>query len=201
MIKELNVLISGVGGQGVILMSELLGNSAVKDGLRVRGSEVLGMAVRGGSVFSSIRMGSDVYGPLPPLGKCDILVALEPSEALRNITFLSKSSVVILNTAMVVPFTVSLGQSKYPPLEAMVEKLGKTSSKIIGLDATQLAREAGNLLTTNIVMMGALFGTEQLPIKIETVKESIEERFPAKVVPVNFKAFDLGYQACQEALQ
>ncbi|MBL7124681.1 MAG: indolepyruvate ferredoxin oxidoreductase subunit beta [Dehalococcoidales bacterium] len=201
MIKEFNVLISGVGGQGVILMSELLGNAAVKDGLRVRGSEVLGMAVRGGSVFSSIRMGSDVYGPLPPLGKCDIIVALEPSEALQNITFLSKSSVVILNTAIVIPFTVSLGQSKYPSLEAMLEKLGKASSKIIKLDASQLAREAGNLLTTNIVMLGALFGTNQLPIKIETVKESIEDRFPAKVIPVNFKAFDLGYQACQEALK
>ena len=201
MIKEFNVLIAGVGGQGVILMSELLGNAAVKDGLRVRGSEVLGMAVRGGSVFSSIRMGSEVYGPLPPLGKCDIIVALEPSEALQNITFLSKSSMVILNTAIVIPFTVSLGQSKYPSLEAMLEKLGKASSKIIKLDASQLAREAGNLLTTNIVMLGALFGTNQLPIKIETVKESIEERFPTKVIPVNFKAFDLGYQACQEALK
>lgn len=201
MIKELNVLISGVGGQGVILMSELLGNSAVRDGLKVRGSEVLGMAVRGGSVFSSIRMGSDVYGPLPPLGKCDILVTMEPSEALRNVTFLSKSSVVILNTSIVIPFTVTLGQSKYPSLEAILEKLRKVSSKIIKLDATQLAREAGNLQTTNIVLLGALFGTGRLPIKIETAKEAIEERLPAKVVPVNFKAFDLGYETCQKALK
>ncbi|MDH5696543.1 MAG: indolepyruvate ferredoxin oxidoreductase subunit beta [Dehalococcoidia bacterium] len=201
MIKEFNILITGVGGQGVILMSELLGNSAVKDGLRIRGSEVLGMAVRGGPVFSSIRMGSEVYGPLPPLGKCDIMVSLELSEALRNITFLSKSSLVILNTAILVPFTVSLGQSKYPSLEVILEKLNKASSQTIKLDANQLAKEAGNLLTANIVMLGALFGTEQLPIKVETVKESIEERFPAKVVPVNFKAFDLGYKVCQQAFK
>jgi indolepyruvate ferredoxin oxidoreductase beta subunit len=113
-------------------------------------------------------MGSDVYGPLPPLGKCDILVTMEPSEALRNVTFLSKSSVVILNTSIVIPFTVTLGQSKYPSLEAILEKLRKVSSKIIDLDATQLAREAGNLQTTNIVLLGALFGTGRLPIKIET---------------------------------
>ena len=201
MIKELNILITGVGGQGIILMSELLGNSAVKDGLRIRGSEVLGMAVRGGSVTSNIRIGDEVYGPLIPMGKCDIMVSLESSEALRNITFLSKSSSVILNTAIIVPFTVSLGQSKYPSLEVILEKLNKASSQTIKLDANQLAREAGNLLTANIVMLGALFGTERLPIKVETVKESIEERFPAKVVPVNFKAFDLGYEACRQAVK
>ena len=201
MIKELNILITGVGGQGIILMSELLGNSAVKDGLRIRGSEVLGMAVRGGSVTSNIRIGDEVYGPLIPMGKCDIMVSLESSEALRNIAFLSKSSSVILNTAVIFPFTVSLGQSKYPSLEVILEKLNKASSQTIKLDANQLAREAGNLLTANIVMLGALFGTERLPIKVETVKESIEERFPAKVVPVNFKAFDLGYEACQQAFK
>lgn len=201
MIKELNILISGVGGQGVILMSELLGNSAVKDGVRIRGSELLGMAVRGGSVFSTIRMGSDVYGPLTPLGKCHILVGMEPSEALRNITYLSKSSLVILNTAIIVPFTVPLGQSKYPSLEVVQEKLESASSKIVKLDANQIARGVGNLLTANIVMLGALFGTQQLPIKIETIKESITERFPDKLVPVNIKAFDLGYRTCQQALK
>ena len=201
MIKEVNILITGVGGQGVILMSELLGNSAVKDGLRIRGSEVLGMAVRGGSVTSIIRIGDEVYGPLIPMGKGDILIGMEPSEALRNIAYLSKSSLVILNTAIIFPFTVSLGQSQYPSLEVIADKLNRASSQIIRLDANHLASEAGSLLTANIVMLGALFGTERLPIKIETVKESIKQRFPAKVAPVNFKAFDLGYQACQQALK
>ncbi|GAH36815.1 unnamed protein product, partial [marine sediment metagenome] len=107
MIKEFNILITGVGGQGVILMSELLGKAAVEEGLKIRGSEILGMAVRGGSVTSIIRIGDEVYGPLIPLGKCDTLIGMEPSEALRNITYLSKSSLVILNTAAIVPFTVS----------------------------------------------------------------------------------------------
>jgi len=123
MVKEFNILITGVGGQGVILMSELLGKAAVADGLRVRGSEILGMAVRGGSVTSVIRIGDEVYGPLIPAGKCNSLLEMEPSEALRNIAYLSKSS-----------------------------------------------------------------------------KETIQARFPAKVAPVNIKAFDLGYEACRQAL-
>jgi indolepyruvate ferredoxin oxidoreductase beta subunit len=201
MVKEFNILITGVGGQGVILMSELLGKSAVEEGLRVRGSEILGMAVRGGSVTSSIRLGDEVYGPLIPMGKCDALVGMEPSEALRNITYLSKSSLVIVNIVITLPFTVSLGTSKYPSLEEILEKLFNASGRVIKLDATQIAQQAGSLLTTNIVMLGALFGTGKLPISIETIKETIRARFPAKTAPVNIKAFDLGYQACQQALK
>ncbi|HUT96729.1 MAG TPA: indolepyruvate ferredoxin oxidoreductase subunit beta [Dehalococcoidales bacterium] len=201
MIKEFNVLITGVGGQGVILMSELLGEAAVKDRLKVRGSEILGMAVRGGSVTSAIRLGEDVYGPLIPTSKCSALVGMEPSEALRNITCLSKSSLVILNTAVTVPFTVPLGQSSYPSLEEILEKLNKAAERVIQLDATKLAQEAGSLLTTNVVMLGALFGTERLPIKVATIKETVEERFPAKLAPVNTKAFDLGYETCRQALK
>jgi len=200
MVKEFNILITGVGGQGVILMSELLGKAAVADGLRVRGSEILGMAVRGGSVTSAIRIGDDVYGPLIPTGKCNALVGMEPSEALRNIAYLSKSSLVLINTAVTIPFTVSIGESTYPSLEEMLRQLGKASDRIIQLEAAQLAQEAGSRLATNIVMLGALFGTEQLPIKITTIKETIEARFPAKVAPLNIKAFDLGYEACRQAL-
>jgi indolepyruvate ferredoxin oxidoreductase beta subunit len=201
MTKEFNVLITGVGGQGVILMSELLGGAAVKDKLKVRGSEILGMAVRGGSVISAIRLGEDVYGPLIPDGKCSALVGMEPSEALRNITCLSRSSLVIVNTATTVPFTVPLGQSSYPSLEVILEKLNKAAERVVTLDAAKMALEAGSLLTTNIVMLGALFGTERLPIKLGTIKETIEERFPAKVAPVNVKAFDLGYDRCRTALK
>ena len=201
MVNDFNILITGVGGQGVILMSELLGKSAVKDGLKVRGSEILGMAVRGGSVTSVIRLGENVYGPLIPIGSCDVLIGMEPSEALRNITYLSKSSVVIINIAVTIPFTVAIGESKYPSLEEIVSNLSDVSANVIKLDAAQLAQEAGNLLTTNIVMLGALFGTNKLPINLETIKEAISIYFPAKTAPMNIKAFDLGYRAYQKALQ
>ena len=201
MVKEFNILITGVGGQGVILISELLGRAAVTDKLRVRGSEILGMAVRGGSVTSAIRIGEDVYGPLIPTGKCNALVGMEPSEALRNIACLSKSSIVLVNTAITAPFTVFIGKSKYPSPEEILSQLGKASSRIVQLDAAKTAQDAGSRLATNIVMLGALFGTEQLPIKIETIKETIRERFPAKLAPVNIRAFDLGYETCRQAVK
>lgn len=201
MVKEFNIVIAGVGGQGVILMSELLGNAAVKDGLNVRGSEVLGMAVRGGSVSSTIRIGDGVSAPLVPAGKADVLVGIEPVEALRNIAYLWQSSLVILNTEKVVPFTVALGQSAYPKMETIIEKLGRASDRVIQLSAVQIAREAGSILSANIVMLGALFGIGKLPIKIETIKEQIRSRFSARLAPVNIRAFDLGYRACQKALK
>ena len=194
MVKEFNIVIAGVGGQGVILMSELLGSAAVKDGINVRGSEVLGMAVRGGSVSSTIRLGSEVFGPLTPAGKCHILVAMEPVEALRNISYLSSSSLVILNTVAIVPFTVALGESGYPSLETITQKLTDACDRVIPLNAVQVAEEAGSRLAANIVLLGALFGTGRLPIKVATVKAEIQGRFSARLAPINIKAFDLGYQ-------
>jgi len=198
--KELEVIICGVGGQGVVLMSELLGNAAVRDGIAVKGSEVLGMAQRGGSVFSNLRLGSGIYAPLTPEGKCDVMVAVEPSEALRNIQYLSKSSIVVLNTREVKPFTVFLGSSGYPALEEILDKLNRASERVIALDAARLAREAGNLQTTNVVMLGALFGTGLVPIKVETAREVVKARVPAKAIDVNLKAFDLGYEEVQKNL-
>jgi len=201
MVKEFNVLITGVGGQGVILMSELLGRAATKDDLSVRGSETLGMAVRGGSVISSIRIGSEVFGPLIPTGKCNLLIGMEPAEALRNIACLSPSSLVILNLSKIVPFTVFLGKSKYPGLDEILGKLNMVSSRIIKLDATQLAEEAGNPITANIVMLGGAFGSGQMPVKTDTIRAVIQSQFPTKIAPMNIKAFDLGYHACQQAIK
>ena len=199
-VKELNIIIAGVGGQGVILMSEVLGNSAVQDGLKVRGSEVLGMAQRGGSVFSNIRLGEDVFSPMTPDGKCDLLVALEPSEALRNIQFLNKTSIVIMNIRKVIPATVSMGKSTYPEIDLIKARLETVAGKVIGLDAVEMADKAGNRQTSNVVMLGALFGTGKMPISIETVKGSIKERVPAKAVDVNMKAFDIGFEAIKKSL-
>lgn len=199
--KALEVIICGVGGQGVVLMSELLGTAAVKGGIGVKGSEVLGMAQRGGSVFSNLRLGDDIYSPLTTEGTCDILLAVEPSEAIRNIQYLSRSSIVILNTTKVLPFTVFLGQSGYPEIEAILEKLNSVSEKVIALDASKIAREAGNIQTTNVVMMGALFGTDLLPIPVEIAKEVVKNRVPSKVIDANLKAFDMGYQEVQQQLK
>ena len=192
-VKELNIIICGVGGQGVVLMSELLGHSVVRDELSIRGSEVLGMAQRGGSVVSNIRIGSELHAPLIPDGRCDIMIALEPSEALRNIKYLSESSLVILNTRKIVPFTVSIDKSVYPELEIVIKKLNKATNNVITMDASQIAEEAGSLLSTNIAMLGALFGSGRISVELETVKAVIKEKLPAGTILANMKAFDLGY--------
>jgi indolepyruvate ferredoxin oxidoreductase beta subunit len=201
MTKEFNVVIAGVGGQGVILMSELLGNAAVADGINVRGSEVLGMAVRGGSVSSTIRLGDEALAPLAPTGKADVLVGMEPAETLRNINNVSESSLIILNTEKVIPFTVSSLGSTYPELETILEYLGRATNNVIQINATGIAAEAGSTQSANVVMLGALFGQGQLPIKVETVKDEIRARFSEKLAPVNIKAFDLGYEFCRNALK
>ncbi|MGD9143526.1 MAG: indolepyruvate ferredoxin oxidoreductase subunit beta [Dehalococcoidia bacterium] len=199
--RALEVVICGVGGQGVVLMSELLGAAAVKGGIGVKGSEVLGMAQRGGSVFSNLRLGDDIYSPLSTEGTCDVLLAVEPSEAIRNIQFLSKSSIVILNTTRVLPFTVFLGQSSYPEIDDILENLNKVSKQVIALDASKIAAEAGNIQTTNVVMMGALFGTELLPVSVDIAKEVVKNRVPAKAIDANLKAFDMGYEEVQKQLK
>jgi indolepyruvate ferredoxin oxidoreductase beta subunit len=197
--REFNLLVAGVGGQGVIVMSELLGQAAVDDGFKVRGSEVLGMAVRGGPVMSAIRIGSDVFGPLIPAGRADLLVGMEPSEALRNSGYLAPGGAVIVNTRCTIPFTVSLGQSTYAPLDEILARLREHAKRVVVLDAGTIAEEAGNLLTANIVMLGAAFGTGLVPIREATIRATLGRHFPDKLVPVNVRAFELGYRHCQEA--
>jgi indolepyruvate ferredoxin oxidoreductase beta subunit len=198
--KEINIIICGVGGQGVVLVSELLGNAAVRGKVAVKGSEVLGMAQRGGSVFSNLRLGGEVIAPMTPEGKCDVLIAVEPSEALRNIQYLARNSVVVLNTTTVLPYTVYLGKSGYPKQDEIIKQLKEVTDRIITLDATSLAKEAGSLQAANVVMLGALFGTGLMPVPDECAKEAILGRFKAKVGEINIKAFDLGYNYVKKAL-
>jgi len=194
MVREFSIVIAGIGGQGTILMAEILGEAATVEGLKARGSEILGMAVRGGPVSSIIRVGSEVYGPLIPEGKGDILVGLEPAEALRNITYLSTNGTAIINTRPIVPYTVSLGIAKYPPIENVLERLGVNSRNVIALDATKLAKEAGTPAATNMIMLGVLAGTGKLPMGNKTLKKIIKARFSREMARINIKAFDLGFE-------
>ena len=198
--NEINIIICGTGGQGVVLVSELLGNAAVNGGVAVKGSEVLGMAQRGGSVFSNLRLGGDVIAPMTPEGKVDVLVAVEPSEALRNIHFLARNSVVVLNTTTVMPYTVYLGQSGYPTSDEIINQLKAVTDRIITMDASGIAKEAGSLQAANVVMLGALFGSGLMPIDQQHAKDAIAARFNEKVAAINFKAFDMGYEYVKKAL-
>ncbi len=186
---EFNILICGVGGQGTILASYVLGNAALKDGHKVRLGEIHGMAQRGGSVVSHVRMGDEVYGTVIPEGKADIIVAFEPLEALRNLSYLKNGGKTILNTEQINPISVSLGESEYPPLDEILSNLSE-KGKVYHFNATEIAKKVGNQVTMNMVMMGALSLLET-PIKNETLLETIVSVL-SKKAEINMKAFEAG---------
>lgn len=193
-VREVNIVLCGVGGQGTIAMSEVIGRAAVIEGYKVRGSEVLGMAQRGGAVTAHIRLGSGVHGPMVPEGKADVIVSMEPSEALRNVRYASKDAVIIVSTRPLVPPSVSLGLGTYPSTDSIIETLRKVGRQVITIDPYQLAIKAGAAIAANMVMLGALAGTGKLPLSVEALKRAIVERFSGRAAEINLKAFDLGYE-------
>ena len=194
-VREVNLVLAGVGGQGTILMSELLGNASVMEGLRVRGAEVLGMAQRGGSVMTLVRFGSEVHAPLVPEGKGDVMVSMEPSESLRNILYLAKGGTAIINLRRQVPPSTFLKISKYGDINEILNKIRQHASKVMTLDAISLAEKAGSTLAANVVMLGALIASGKVPLKPETIKKVLSERFKGKTLEINLKAFELGMNA------
>ncbi|HUV79260.1 MAG TPA: indolepyruvate ferredoxin oxidoreductase subunit beta [Candidatus Bathyarchaeia archaeon] len=187
--SECDIVVVGVGGQGVILISNIIGKAAMKAGYPARGAETHGMAQRGGSVISHIRLGCE-FGPLVPPGGADILLALEPAEALRYGHYLSRDGVALVNTRQVLPTTVTTGQSIYPPLEEILAPLQKICSSVKTLNATKLAAAAGNLQTMNVVMLGAL--SRYIPLNEELILKALSESIPAKFLEVDKRAFALG---------
>ncbi len=200
MLEELNIILAGVGGQGIVLASSMLATAAVMAGLNIRGSEVLGLSQRGGAVVSHIRIGSKVYGPTVPDGKGDILVGLELSEALRNVTLLSREGLIIVNTKPIVPHTVTIGRSKYASQEEIIKKL-KEYARVVAMDADRLAQKAGSTISINAVMLGALAGSGKLPMDKETILKAMEVLLPKQAGPVNRRAFALGYEETLELLR
>ena len=193
--KKFDLLITGVGGQGAILASDIIGKAAVTAGLSIRAAETHGMAQRGGSVVNHIRIGQ-AYGSMIPKKGADIMLALEPMEAVRYLDFLKDGGVIIVNTQPVVPVTVASGQAKYPEVSDILDAL---SEKYIvkAFNADELAFEAGSRLSMNVVMVGAVSG--YLPIPKETLLESIKALVPQKMVEVNLRAFEAGKQKVEES--
>ena len=189
-----NIQLVGVGGQGVLLASTVLGNAAVAEGMEAAMSEVHGMAQRGGSVQCSVRIGREIYSPLIPKGGADLLLGFEPAETLRSVTSVSKDSYIITNTAPVVPISVSIGQGTYPPLEEILEALRSVNDHVVAIDATAKAIEAGRAITANAVLIGAIAAVKGFPLSKQRVLDALLAAVPAKARDVNVRAFDLGYQ-------
>lgn len=193
MAKKTNIVLTGVGGQGVITAANILGKAAVKAGVNVFVSEVHGMAQRGGSVNCTVRLG-DVSGPLVPSGSADVIVSTEPIEALRYIHFTNKDTKIITDISPVIPFTVSTGEDKYPEIEKVFKELEKYG-KLYKIDAVKIAKDAGDIITKNIVMLGALSAVDVIPFKVDILLETILENVPAKYKNMNKKAFEDGLKA------
>ncbi|HWQ49172.1 MAG TPA: indolepyruvate oxidoreductase subunit beta [Methanosarcina sp.] len=193
--KKLDLLITGVGGQGAILASDIIGKAAVTAGLPIRAAETHGMAQRGGSVVNHIRVGNN-YGSMIPKKGADILLALEPMEAVRYLDFLKDGGIVIVNTQSIIPVTVTSGLTKYPEISDILDFL---SEKYIvkAFNADELAFEAGNRLAMNVVMVGAV--SSYLPISKETLLDSVKALVPQKTIEVNLRAFEAGRQKVEES--
>jgi len=199
--KELNLIIAGVGGQGSVLASHIIADAAVKAGLKARVGETFGAAMRGGAVSSHIRIGTDVRGPLVAEDKLDVLIALEPLEALRiGVKYLSSNGIALINTRPIPSIDVNIGKSKYPEISDIITSLQKLCKKVIALDATELAIKAGTAKALNIFMLGMTAATGLLPFQIDFLKETIKERVPKGTEDLNMKAFDAGYDAAKVLL-
>ena len=194
--KKSDLLITGVGGQGVILASDIISEAALAAGYDVKKTDTLGMAQRGGSVVSHVRISRRVWSPLIKEGEVDILVAFEKLEAARWSYYLQPGAIAIVNNHALPPLSVNLGTERYPGDEEITNILRQRSERIYFVNGTSHARELGNIRTLNMFMLGcvSLF----LPIKVHVWQDSISRRIPASIRQINITAFNLGRKDMQD---
>lgn len=183
----------GVGGQGTIKASTIIGEAAMKKGLNVVMSEVHGMAQRGGTVVTEFKIG-EAHSPLIEEGAADLLIAFEPAEVLRALSKINKESFVIVNSAPIVPFTVSLGIFEYPELSSVFEELRAKINNLLVIDAQKIAKEAGSIISENMVLLGAAVATPNFPIEKDLIIQSMKENLPPKSIETNLRAFEMGFK-------
>ncbi len=190
----LNIIMAGVGGQGNVMASRVLANMLSLKGYRVTIGETFGMSQRGGSVMSHLRVSeTSTWSPQIPKGRADILIALEPVEAVRVMRAYGNSGVkVLVNTRAIHPVGVIAGDSEYPPLEKIEGALRELTPYVWMLDATEEATKLGNPILSNIIMIGAVSGLNLLPVGMAEFKSVIRDFFPQKLLDVNRRAFEIG---------
>ncbi|MGQ9542986.1 MAG: indolepyruvate oxidoreductase subunit beta [Candidatus Bathyarchaeia archaeon] len=193
-----NILLTGVGGQGVLLLSEILGKAALESGYDVRVAEIHGMAQRGGSVTCTVRIGERVYSPTFPEGEADLIIALEPAEAIRNIPFANSETLIIMNTATISPPGAYLSGQKYPELKVIIASLSEVTRNLLKIDALKLAQIVGNPATQNIVILGLLSATGRFPVEPSLLRKVVADSVRAELLETNLRAFDLGFEIYPE---
>ncbi|MEA3558317.1 MAG: indolepyruvate ferredoxin oxidoreductase subunit beta [Candidatus Thermoplasmatota archaeon] len=195
-----NMIYCGVGGQGVVLMANIVGEACARSGLNVVSGELHGLSQRGGSVIAHQRIGENVMSPLVPYGEANVLLSLEPMEALRHLPFLKEGGMVITNTRMDHPpiETQMLAKGEieaYITYDEVLSRIRSSGARVVEVDAMALAMKAGNPQTVNVVMVGALAASPDFPVGKEHMVEAVKENVPEKALEVNLKAFELGYSS------
>jgi len=185
-----DILICGVGGQGTVLASKLIAAAAMEEGNVVHSAETIGMAQRGGSVTSHVRIG-EAHSPLIPKGKCDLIMSFEPAEAVRNLGYLKQDGLVIVNSVPVKPTTESLQETGYDGKE-MISYL-QSKCKVVVVDSDKLCEKFGSNKYFNVALLGVAAGTKALGISKEALLKEIKNRVPAKFVDNNIQAFEDGF--------
>jgi len=196
--EPINLIITGVGGQGNISISRLLGQAFMEEGYTITIGETYGATQRGGSVASHVRISREKipYSPVTPRGKADIILGLEPSESLRMLTAYGHSETfVVTNTRPICPLEVAAGEAEYPTLETITHSVSQLSRRAWYINASEFALGLGNPLLTNIVMTGALIGTGLLPLERGKIERQLKLNFKGENQAVNLRAFELGYGA------
>ena len=200
-----NIFLCGVGGQGLVLMTTVIGNACAKSGKNVITGEMYGLSQRSGAVSVHLRIGEDAFSPLIGYGEADILVALEAIESLRYIEYLKRDGVVLMNKRIMHPpietsKIITTKGAKYITLNDVVSTLKDWTPNIAVIDALKLARESGNVYTENTVFLGCLSALEVFPVEETYLKESISEAVPTKTIEQNLKAFELGKENAYNSL-
>ena len=203
--KEFSVYMTGVGGQGLVLMSNVIGSACAAAGIRALTGEQHGLSQRSGSINVHMRVGEEIQSPLIPIGGADAILALEALEALRYVEYLKPGGVVLMSSRVQHPVIETKEHVKdktalYMSAEDVRKRLSEVTDKIAVLDALGIANKAGNALTENVVMLGAIATLEDFPVPVDALKASIAQNVPAKAVEVNLKAFDMGRQAAYDLL-
>jgi indolepyruvate ferredoxin oxidoreductase beta subunit len=191
--SKTSILLTGVGGQGVITAANILGMVAVRSNINVYVSEIHGLSQRGGSVNCSVRMGN-VSSPMITNGTADVILSLEPIEALRNIFYVNKETKVITDINPIIPFTVTTRGEEYPRLDDVFKEI-KSRADLYKIDALCMAKESGSVKSKNIVMLGLLSATDVLPFSSDIILETILDNATSSYQDINKKAFESGVKS------
>ena len=192
-----NVLIAGVGGQGVLLVSEILAEVCMDMGFDVKKSEVHGMAQRGGSVVSHVRYGAVIHSPLIEKGTADVLVAFEELEALRWSPYLKPDGLIIVNRQEILPLPVAVGLQKYP--REIIARLRKRAAQIVAIDGSLIAQQVGSVRAVNIALLGAL--TAFLGLDSTRIRRVLRTKLPPRTLKANLDAFTKGWKLLTEEIK